>query len=91
MFAQGKYKEAAAGLYSVLSVGPGWDWTTMCSLYPNVEVYTKQLRALEAAVKQNPQANDARFVLAYHYLTAAARTRRRRSSRSSTRRHRRTT
>ncbi|HZN32275.1 MAG TPA: tetratricopeptide repeat protein, partial [Pirellulaceae bacterium] len=69
LFAQGKYKEAAAGLYSVLSVGPGWDWTTLSSLYPSVEVYTKQLRALEAAVRQQPQAADARFVLAYQYLT----------------------
>lgn len=69
MFAQAKYKEAAAGLYSVLSVGPGWDWTTLSSLYPNVDSYTKQLRALEAYVKQNPQAADARFVLAYHYMT----------------------
>jgi hypothetical protein len=29
----------------------------------------KQLRALEAKVRANPQASDARFVLAYHYLT----------------------
>ena len=71
MFAQGKYKEAAAGLYSVLSVGPGWDWTTLSSLYPSVDVYTKQLRALEQHLKQNPQASDARFVLAYHYLTTS--------------------
>lgn len=70
LFAQGKYKEAAAGLYSVLSVGPGWDWTTMSSLYPNVETYTKQLRALEDYLRKNPEANDARFVLAYQYLTA---------------------
>jgi uncharacterized protein (TIGR03066 family) len=69
MFAQGKYKESAAGLYSVLAVGPGWDWTTLCSLYPNVDVYTKQLRALESYVKQNQQATDGRFVLAYHYMT----------------------
>ncbi len=46
MFAQGKYQEAAAGLYSVMSVGPGWDWTTLSSLYPSVDTYTKQLRAL---------------------------------------------
>jgi uncharacterized protein (TIGR03066 family) len=69
LYAQAKYPESAAGLYSVLSVGPGWDWTTLISLYPNVETYTKQLRALEAYVKQNPGAADARFVLAYHYLT----------------------
>src|SRR5262249_54567464 len=72
MFAQGKYKDAAAGLYSVLSVGPGWDWTTLSSLYPNTDVYTKQLRALETYVTQNPQASDAHFVLAYHYLTTGA-------------------
>jgi tetratricopeptide (TPR) repeat protein len=72
MFAQGKYKEAAAGLYSVLAVGPGWDWTTLSSLYPNVDTYTKQLRSLEAYVSQHPQATDARFVLAYHYLTTGS-------------------
>lgn len=70
LFADGKYQESAAGLYSVLSSGPGWDWTTLSSLYPSVEVYTKQLRALESYVRTNPKATDARFVLAYHYLTA---------------------
>jgi uncharacterized protein (TIGR03066 family) len=68
-FAQGKYQEAAAGLYSVLTVGPGWDWTTLSSLYPSIDIYTKQLRALEDYIRQRPQATDARFVLAYHYLT----------------------
>lgn len=72
LFAQAKYRDAAAGLYSVLAVGPGWDWTTMASLYPSVDVYTKQLRALEAYVKQQPNASDARFVLAYHYMTTGA-------------------
>jgi tetratricopeptide (TPR) repeat protein len=72
MFAQGKYRDAAAGLYSVLAVGPGWDWTTMATLYPNVDVYTTQLRALETYVKQQPQASDARFVLAYQYMTMGA-------------------
>ena len=72
LFAQGKYRESAATLHSVLAVGPGWDWTTLSSLYPNVDAYTKQLRALEAAVKQKPDATDTRFVLAYHYLTAGS-------------------
>lgn len=72
MFAQGKYKEAAAGLYSVLSVGPGWDWTTLNSLYPSVDVYTKQLRALETFVQQQPNAAEGHFVLAYHYLTCGS-------------------
>jgi hypothetical protein len=68
-FAQGKYELAAATLYSVLAVGPGWDWTTMIDLYPDVEVYTEQIRALEAYRKAHPDSAAARFVLAYHYIT----------------------
>lgn len=68
LFAQGKYKDAAAGLYAVLAAGPGWDWTTMLSLYPSVDVYTKHLRALEQVARERGTA-EARFVLAYHYLT----------------------
>jgi len=69
LFALGNYREAAATLHPVLAVGPGWDWTTMISLYPDTDVYTKQLRALEAYVGANPKAADAHFVLAYQYLT----------------------
>jgi tetratricopeptide (TPR) repeat protein len=69
LFAMGKYKEAAGALYAVLSVGPGWDWTTMSSLYPSVDVYTNQLRALEDAVKQNENAPELHFVLGYEYMT----------------------
>jgi tetratricopeptide (TPR) repeat protein len=70
LFALGQYREAAATLNAVLAVGPGWDWTTLAGLYPDVDVYTQQLRKLEAYVKANPAASDAQFVLAYHYLTA---------------------
>jgi tetratricopeptide (TPR) repeat protein len=70
MFATGKYRDAAATLNAVLAVGPGWDWTTLSGLYADIDTYTKQLRALEDYIKQNPDAADARFVLAYHYLTA---------------------
>jgi tetratricopeptide (TPR) repeat protein len=69
LFALGKYHDAAATLHPVLAVGPGWDWTTMCSLYPSADTYTEQLRALEAFVTSNEKAADARFLLAYHYLT----------------------
>jgi tetratricopeptide (TPR) repeat protein len=69
LFALGRYEEAAATLYAVLSVGPGWDWTTMSSLYPSVDVYTKQLRALEAYRNEHPKEAAPRFVLAYHYIT----------------------
>ena len=68
-FAQGKYEQAAAPLYAVLSVGPGWDWTTLSGMYPDVDTYTGQLRALEAYVKANPDSAQARFVLAYQYLS----------------------
>ena len=67
-FAQGKYDQAAEPLYAVLSVGPGWDWTTLSGMYPDVETYTRQLRALEASVRANPNSAPARFVLAYQYL-----------------------
>ena len=43
LFAQERYQEAAAAEYAVLSAGPGWDWTTLSALYPDVEVYTAQL------------------------------------------------
>jgi len=69
LFATGKYSEAAAGVYAVLAAGPGWDWTTMRSLYPSAEVYTQQLRALETYRNENPKSADARFLLAYHYIT----------------------
>jgi tetratricopeptide (TPR) repeat protein len=69
-FALGQYKPAAATLYAVLSVGPGWDWTTLSGLYPNVDAYTAQLRALEKYATDHPDSSDTHFVLAYHYLTA---------------------
>jgi tetratricopeptide (TPR) repeat protein len=72
LFAQGKYKEAASGIYAVLSVGPGWNWETMSGLYANVDTYTKQLRALEAYVRDNPNASDGRFLVAYQYLVMGA-------------------
>ncbi len=70
LFALQRYDEAATALYAVLSTGPGWDWPTLIGLYSDVNVYTGQLRALESAIRQNPQSAAARFVLAYHYITA---------------------
>lgn len=69
LFALKKYPESAAAIYAVLAAGPGWDWTTMVSLYPSVGTYTTQLRSLEEFVKANPKSADARFLLAYHYQT----------------------
>ena len=70
LFALGRYDEAAPALHSVLAVEPGWDWTTLISLYHDPEKYTQQLRALEDYKVRNPKSAPARFVLAYHYLTA---------------------
>jgi tetratricopeptide (TPR) repeat protein len=69
LFALKRYDEAAAALYAVLSVGPGWDWTTLISLYADPETYTQQLRALEDVCSQNPKSAAPQFVLAYNYLT----------------------
>jgi hypothetical protein len=70
LFALGDYNRAAAVLNAFLAVAPGMDWTTMISLYPNVDAYTQQLRALEAHCKQKPDDTAAQFVLAYQYLVA---------------------
>ena len=69
LFAMQRYEEAAVPLYTVLSVGPGWDWPTLVGLYPNVDVYTSQLRALEDSIRSGHGTAATRFLLAYHYLT----------------------
>ena len=69
LFATRQYKQAAATIHAVLSAGPGWDWTTMSSLYPSVDVYTEQLRVLENYRNENSKVAEARFLLAYHYTT----------------------
>ena len=69
LFALGRYREAAANIHAVLAAGPGWNWTTMISLYDNPAAYTSQLRKLERYVKDDPKSADSRFLLAYHYIT----------------------
>ncbi|MBC8113843.1 MAG: tetratricopeptide repeat protein, partial [Candidatus Saccharimonas sp.] len=69
LFALKKYPESAAATYAILSAGPGWNWTTMISLYGEADSYTKQLRALEDFAKANPKSADAHFLLGYHYQT----------------------
>jgi tetratricopeptide (TPR) repeat protein len=68
LFALHRYNEAAGAVYAVLSAGPGWDWTTVSGLYPDISVYTEQLRALEKYANANPNLAAARFLLAYHYM-----------------------
>jgi tetratricopeptide (TPR) repeat protein len=69
LFALGKYPESAGALHPVLAVGPGWDWSTMSSLYPQLSVYEGQLRKLEGYVEENFKSPQGHFLLAYHYLT----------------------
>ncbi len=68
LFAKGDYQQAAATIHAVLAVGPGWNWTTLSSLYPGIPVYTAQLRSLEAYTKSHPQDGASRFLQAYHYM-----------------------
>jgi tetratricopeptide (TPR) repeat protein len=68
LFAMGRYEESAATLNPLLATSPGMNWDTMQSLYPNVDTYSHQLRALEDDVHDHPDDAAARFVLAYHYL-----------------------
>jgi tetratricopeptide (TPR) repeat protein len=67
-FAQGQYKEAAGTLYAVLNAGAGFDWNTVAGLYPDVDTYTKQLHALEDAVRASPKEPRLHFLLGYHYM-----------------------
>jgi hypothetical protein len=68
LFARRNYDGAAAELATALKSGPGWNYDTLRSLYPDTEVYTKQLRTLEDYVRANPDAAAGHFVLAYHYI-----------------------
>ncbi len=69
LFARQDYQQSAATIHSVLAVGPGWDWTTLSSMYANAGIYTEQLRTLEGFTKANPQDAASRFLLAYHYMS----------------------
>ncbi|MCP5544322.1 MAG: hypothetical protein H7A49_10515 [Akkermansiaceae bacterium] len=68
LFALGRFSESAGVLNPVLAGGPGWDWTTMISLYDSQETYTGQLKKLETYAGSKPDAADARFLLGYHYM-----------------------
>ncbi len=69
LFAKGEFQQAAAAIYAVLAVGPGWSWETVAGLYTDTSTYTSQLRTLEGYVRANPTDAAAMFLLAYHYIT----------------------
>ncbi|WP_397570692.1 hypothetical protein [Schlesneria sp. T3-172] len=68
LFAKKDYQQAAATIHAVLAVGPGWNWTTLSSMYSDVATYTTQLRALEAFTREHPDDAASKFLLAYHYI-----------------------
>ena len=72
LFALGDYQSSAAALNSFLSSAPGMDWTTMSSLYGNVDDYQSQLRKLEQYCQSNPNDPASHFVLAYQYLATGS-------------------
>lgn len=67
LFALGRYADSAATIYPVLSIQPGMDWTTLSSLYGDVNKYTTQLRALESDRDNNPNNPADHFLLGYLY------------------------
>ncbi len=67
LFALGRFADASSTLYPVLSIQPGMDWTTLSSLYTNINTYTAQLRALEADRDANPNNPADLFLLGYLY------------------------
>ncbi|MEN6452056.1 MAG: hypothetical protein ABFC96_16320 [Thermoguttaceae bacterium] len=69
LFATKQYKASAAAVYATLSAGPGWDWATLCGFYPNIELYTAQLRELEQYRNANADKPELHFLVAYHYMT----------------------
>jgi tetratricopeptide (TPR) repeat protein len=69
LFAEGQYRQAAAVIHSVLASGPGWDWTTMSSLYADTDTYNNQLAGLEKAAADKPDDAALQFLLAYQYTT----------------------
>jgi tetratricopeptide (TPR) repeat protein len=69
LFALGQYRQASAVIHSLLASGPGWDWTTLSSLYADTSTYSEQLGVLEKAATDKPDDPSLQFLLAYHYTT----------------------
>jgi hypothetical protein len=68
-FAKEDYQGAAATLYAVLSISPGWNWTTQSGLYGDSGAFAQHLKNLEVYHKQHPESGAAAFLRAYHYMT----------------------
>lgn len=67
VFAKGDYAEASVLAHKAVGSGTGLTWATIYPVYPDVQTYTKHLRALESFTKKHPDDGAARFLQAYHY------------------------
>jgi len=68
LFALKDYRAANMEAHAALALAPAADWPTLYRCYEDLPTYHQQLKDLEAYVRAHPDAADARFVLAYHYL-----------------------
>lgn len=68
LFALKDYRGAAIAAHAAADSAEVIDWAALFGLYGNVDTYTEQLKALEAHVRANPAAADARFLLGYQYM-----------------------
>lgn len=71
LFAIGNYDEAAGATQQAMTLLSDDQWgvvvTNYRELYGKVGDYTRQLRALEKTIKDNPDDPGTRFLLAFHY------------------------
>ena len=71
LFAEGKYEQAAGATQAAMQMLPEDKWGIVIAnygeLYGNVQDYTDQLRALEAARHSNPDSPALRFLLGFHF------------------------
>jgi len=70
-FAKGSYDEAAGAVQQGMQMLPQDKWGAVVEnrreLYGNDQAYANQLRALEAAAKEQPDSPALRSLLGYHY------------------------
>ena len=71
LFAAGQHVEAAGALQAALSMLPEDKWGTVVfhykELYPNIQNYTDQLRAVEKLGDANPDLPASHLLLGYHF------------------------
>ena len=71
LFALGEYDSAANSVQMAMQMLPESEWggvvKNYTQLYPNIQVYTDQIRAAEKARDAEPDDGAIRFLLGYHF------------------------